>query len=185
MKGLRFLLLGLVICLASGVKAQFYDSANDIYFYLEESRDGKTSTNPYVRIFNFDGRKACELANHSPKDVQSNLKANLDYYGELVETTRYELEYESASYGTRYKNTSTTSTTGMGGETWWWNTTRYYDFSSNRSTLTLKSKTRTETYDFGPMQGINPRESESTTVYRKVDKSYFLNGFFGEGRQRK
>ena len=38
MKAKRLLFLVMAICLASGVKAQFYDSADDIYYYLEYSK---------------------------------------------------------------------------------------------------------------------------------------------------
>lgn len=185
MKSKRFLLLVMAICLASGVKAQFYDSANDIYYYLLESKDGKTASSQDVRIFNFDGRKACELACHSPQIVQKNLKENQDFYGELVETTKYDLEYSSGSSGTRYTKTWTNSTTGMGGETWFHNVSLVYSFSSDRRVLTLYSKTKSQTYDFGYIQGINPSEYECTSIYKKVEQSYFQNGFFGEGRQRK
>ena len=104
MKGLRFLLLGMAICLASGVKAQFNDSADDIYFYVEY-KDGSFVDNGRVLIFNFDGAKAAELTGRFDRlgiwdreatkvnDVKDNLRKSPIYYDEKVETQEYELIY--------------------------------------------------------------------------------------------
>ena len=72
------MLLGLAICLAGGVIAQFYDGPNDIYYYLLESENGKTvsKSNQRVYIFNFDGRKAAML-NLTPIDRHKELKSKI------------------------------------------------------------------------------------------------------------
>lgn len=62
MKAKRLLLLVMAICLASGVKAQFYDEPDDIYYYVSCDGNGQVDDDGYVLIFNFDGNKACELA---------------------------------------------------------------------------------------------------------------------------
>lgn len=80
MKGLRILLLGLAICLASGVKAQIYNS--DVLFYVKESA---SLSNPqtYVRIYRFKNGE-CHYVNKSSakelKTVCDNLKSSNYYY---------------------------------------------------------------------------------------------------------
>lgn len=182
MKLKKVLFLAMAICLASGVKAQFYDGANDIYYYVGYENGSYTNS---VLIFNFDGRKACLLASTGASNVQENLKQNSDFYAERVETTPYDLKYESSSSGTHYVGTKMFCTTGMGGETWWHDITDIYDFSYDRKTLTQTCTRKSNSYDIGYIQNVNPSESTGVTLYKKVDKSYFLNGFFGVGRQRK
>ena len=176
MKGLRFLLLGMAICLASGVKAQFYDSADDIYYYVEECyeyEDTYLEPTPHiglqryksgkikkkvpekgeerVMIFNFDGEKAALLRQGQVPLVKSELKESPTYYEDKVETTDYIWEFESSSYkGTIYKRP---------------NSDFNYTFSSDRSTL-IEEK-YTETAD-GPQR--------LWTTFRRVDKSFFKVG---------
>ena len=81
MKELRFLLLGLVICLASGVKAQIYSS--DVLFYVSESAK---LTNPQttVHIFLFKDGKFYEANGISDiRKVCDNLRDN-DFYFERL-----------------------------------------------------------------------------------------------------
>jgi hypothetical protein len=119
MKELRFLLLSMAICLASGVKAQFYDSADDIYYYVESYTEVEEKTQVYwngmptarwektgkvrkenanegsesVMIFNFDGMKAAELTGYlggeKIYDVKKRMQENPSYYEDKVETTDY------------------------------------------------------------------------------------------------
>lgn len=176
-------MLFMMMCVVYTAKAQFYDSANEIYFY---KADNSENSNAYVLVFNFDGRKAALLEQTTCASIQSNLKNDMDYYGKLVETTDYSLKYESSASGTRYTTEKTYSTTGLWlpGETWWHNTTTNYDFSSSRYTLTVSSKTISQSYEIAQVAGANPSTRESTSTYTKVDKNYFINGFFGKGRQR-
>ena len=176
----------MTICLSNGVKAQFYDSADKICFYILETHNGKSeSNNPTVRIFNFDGRKACELAVHRAKDVQKHLRQNPDYYGELVETTKYSLIYNPDSYTTQYTKKFTTSFTNYTNMTWWHNITEVYDCTSDRKILTLYRTDKYNTYDMGYVKDLNPGVSEDKYIHKEVSKNYLLTGFFGEGRQRK
>lgn len=177
MKGLRFLLLGMAIWLASGMKAQFYDSADDIYYYVEEYyeyeesatrmgpffsietyKTGKTirnkpeGENAWVLIFNFDGLKAALLSSgHYIPTIKSHLKASSSYYEDKVETTDYNWKYVSSSYaGTVYERPNSKET---------------YTFSSDRNTL-IES-------------GYSPIGFESfkhTRQYKRVDKSFFKVG---------
>ena len=91
MKAKRLLLLVMAICLTSGVKAQFYDGPDDIYYYIED----QTSTNDkFVLVFNFDGHKACcwcTLLSY----IKDYLKDNPSHYEDKVETTEYDLLYMS------------------------------------------------------------------------------------------
>lgn len=181
MNKIRFLLLGLAICLAGGVKAQFYDGPDDIYYYLLESENGKTvsKSNQRVYIFNFDGRKAAmlNLRPNSPDeriaDVQANLQRNPDYYAEKVETTKYDMEYKSSSYKTVYEmeHTSRVMDPGlMPGHVWVTHYNDTFEFSSDRNTLTLNRIRK------GHMANGTPTTDTDRLVFKKVDKSYFKVG---------
>ena len=82
MKGLRFLLLGLAICLASGMKAQIYNS--DVLFYVESD---SRLTNPQTRVIIFrfrnGNRQTFEGSEKTLKAVCDNLKRDMDYYETL------------------------------------------------------------------------------------------------------
>ena len=162
MKAKRLMFLVMAICLASGVKAQFYDGPDDIYFYLAETVDGKLeSGNKTVLVFNFDGKKACWWW-ASEKTVKSNLRSNQAFYEEKTETTEYELEFTSSSYGTSYKSYQSNSM--LGNQIW--NT---FDFSSDRQTLTLNRKAHW-------YKAARPFTQETKYVLKRVDKSYFRVG---------
>lgn len=80
MKGLRFLLLGLAICLASGVRAQIYNS--DVLFYVEET---SSLTNPQTSLWIFRFKSGeCYWVNKAVanelKGVCEYLKSNINYY---------------------------------------------------------------------------------------------------------
>lgn len=171
MKAKRLLFLVMAICLASTVKAQFYDSADDIFYYLEDhyeeddfywtyypggipkspqytgKKNIKKSDNPYVLIFNFDGLKAAELTGNSEgssvSDVKSKIANNTSWYEDKVETTDYRIRYNSSSPGVSYKDGSVT-----------------YEFSRDRNTL----------------KRIPSGEHPRIRVYKRVEKSYFKVG---------
>ena len=171
MKAKRLLFLVMAICLASGVKAQFYDSADDIYFYLLESDGGKK--NLYISdilVFNFDGRKACQLGGGDEKIVKKHLKDNPNYYGEKVETSEYDMKYEYTSYGTCYKSEHTDRDINtFSGITIIRRVKSTYIFSPDRNSLSLDIT----------INGTGGGQSQTTTLnlkYKKVDKSYFRVG---------
>lgn len=169
MKGLRFLLLGLAICFTSGVKAQFYDSADDIYYYLmyefetdipyldpwsgqrklrhkvikyDDSKEGDEVLR--VLIFNFDGNKAARLADFSKmSSVKDYLQKSSTYFEDIVETTEYTLKYTSSSSGIVYKDAYYT-----------------YTFSNDRNTLV----------------SIDNNHNYIKRYYKRVDKSFFKIG---------
>ena len=177
MKTKRFLFLVMAICLASGVKAQYYDSADDIYYYVEYE-DGEYKSN--VKVFNFDGRKAC-VWNSSVSSLKSTFKDNPNYYEDKVETTEYELRYRS-------------SNTYMEGEDDDEKSHKKYTFSSDRNTLTLINHVGQQIFHPAPVTpggyGVNgiplppiigmpyftTEWHDEKTIYKKVDKSYFKVG---------
>lgn len=164
MKAKRLLFLVMVICLASGVKAQFYDSADDIYFYVEY-KNGAFVDDGKVRVFNFDGKKAA-LLNHnfydgdgdgpfflSVKKIKNKLKNSPDYFEQLVETTNYDVDYTgtlSYVYKSSYRAFGVAKSF-----------VEKYTFSSSRKELYV------DDLDGG---------FTKKTTYKKVDKSFFRVG---------
>lgn len=161
----------MAICLASGVKAQFYDSADDIYYYVEEYYEhdeykttsfttgyytGRTlkekpeENEAHVLIFNFDGTKAALLAGWGGtkvRHVKTALTNSPSYYDDKIETTEYNVNFiSSSSLGTVYKYSNFT-----------------YTFSADRNTLK-------NVVSFS--DGSHP----TTTVFKRVDKSFFKVG---------
>lgn len=153
MKANRILLLIMAICLANGVKAQFYDSPSDIYFYVTAKDEFKQSgpneitdyyQDPAVVVFNFDGLKAVMWSSHV-STVKKLLRENPNYFEDQEENVEYKLQYVASSgSGTNYKYYSFGS----------WKT---FHFSVDRKVL----------YSRWPWnQGNSCR-------YVRVDKSYF------------
>lgn len=93
MKGLRFLLLGMAICLASEVRAQIYNS-EVLFFYCAENTAGSkfagSLNSPQVSILicKFkNGKVYCprsqssqNLQTYSAWKVRENLNKNMNYY---------------------------------------------------------------------------------------------------------
>ena len=175
MKGFRFLLLVMAICLASGVKAQFYDSADDIYYYVEY-KDGSFVENGRVLIFNFDGAKAAELSGRFDRleiwdregikvnDVKDNMKKNPLYYDEKVETQEYELKYINSN---TYQCKSIRSHQGDFAYI-------NFKFSYDRNTLDFLH----HYWYTDPLSRLNGYYgwSDKKILFKKVDKSFFKVG---------
>lgn len=173
MRNVKILLFGMAICLSNGLKAQFYDSADDIYYYVEEYyeyEESRIENKPFlgpqlvytgkmikkypdpnheiVKIFNFDGNQAAELTNIEHwrvKDIKEILKNNPNCYEEKVETTDYIYKYISSSSGIIYKNTS-------------YENGFIFMFSSDRNKMTMT------------------RKGNGNTYFKRVDKNYFKVG---------
>lgn len=174
MKAKRLLFLVMAIYLASGVKAQFYDGPEDIYYYVCEYNEyeeyqltsmtsgyytGRTIRNKHegnnakALIFNFDGTKAallCYFNATSVSEVKQALAKTPSYYEDKVETTEYKLKYEPSSSGVTYKLPN------------------YYEFTFSSDRNTLKEVWKDSD---GHLK---------TWSYKRVDKS-----FFRVGRSRK
>lgn len=120
MKAKRLLFLVMAICLASGVKAQFYDGPDDIYFYVRIDNPDYIAKD--VEVFNFDGKKACCWGYGTIQQVKDRLKDNPNYFEDAVETEEYKLNYVSSYPLTQYQAT--------------YNVTITYFFSSDRKYCT-------------------------------------------------
>lgn len=169
MKGFRFLLLVMAICLASGVKAQFYDSADDIYYYVECDNNGQIKDNGDVYIFNFDGKKACYW-NYLVSSVKNYLQSNPSYFEEKVETTEYNLKYTS---GNTYRKSD-------GGEAY---EDFYFSYSRGRMTRTnhwlkwIVPQVNAGMYGILPAYGMAYQKwTDDKTNYTQVEKSFFKIG---------
>ena len=160
MKVNRLLFFLMAICLSSVVKAQFYDSADDIYYYVYYDKgDFKPNvqvTGGACTIFNFDGNKGCLLASVRKSWVVDQLNKNPNYFEDAVETKEYTLKFvSSTSYKTVYQSLSP-----YGGSD-----TYTYIFSRDRNSLTI-------IYESSFMGS----KSHVETTYKKVDKSFFKVG---------
>jgi len=164
MKKRRLLFIVMAICLASGVKAQFNDSADDIYYYVECDKDGQIKDNGQVYIFNFDGHKACYW-NYVVSSVKGYLQSNPSYFEEKVETTEYDLKYTS---GNTYRKKD-------GGDAF-----RDFKFSYSRSSMTETrhwEKTEVPYWNGLPAYGMAYKKwVDDITNYKKVEKSFFKIG---------
>lgn len=149
MKAKRLLFLVMAICLASGVKAQFYDGPEDIYFYVLEEYVNDYAHDPSVLIYNFDGRKAVRWAG-TRSAVTKLLAENPNYYEDKEETSEYDLKYVSFhASGTNYE--------------YYFNGSRFVNnFSSDRKHLKCYS-----------WYGYPVKNKEEHMDYIRVDRSYF------------
>ena len=150
MKAKRLLFLVMAICLASGVKAQFYDSADDIYFYYDQNHSNSLYE---VLVLNFDGKKGYWWY-QSVSEVKNKLKENPNYYEDETETADY----------SRVKYASSTATTV---------TYTIYFGSDNLKTewkISRDRKALTE-YKYNKNNQIVEKN-----YYKLVDKSFFKIG---------
>lgn len=124
MNKIRLLCLVMAICFTSGAKAQFYDRADEIYYYklirsysekfrqvvlpngmptLNYEKTGKIEVSDYVddnsevSIWNFDGRKAAQLDRQSLSVTKERMQKSPSYSEDLVETSDYNWKYISDS----------------------------------------------------------------------------------------
>ncbi len=182
MKGFRFLLLVMVICLASGVKAQFYDGPDDIYYYVACGENGESSGEGAVLIFNFDGKKACDLSGYldlktdrigavaappCTSDIKKNIQTNINYYEEKVENTEYSLKYIS---GNIYRGNAYLQATNMMGGLCWRKEIHDFDFNANRNFVVDRIS-----IELGSTNGGTFNSTE-TRYFKRVDKSFFKVG---------
>ena len=80
----------------SSMVAQFYDSEDELYYYLQEG----SFANPNVYVFNFDGEKAVDLvavdkSSNSMIIVKGRIKYNQNYYEDLVFNATYNMKYDA------------------------------------------------------------------------------------------
>lgn len=172
MKELRFLLFGMAICLVSGVKAQFYDGPDDIYYYVRCDKYGQIEENGEAVILNFDGKTACVLAINEDEwqlyppnvnTIKEKLSKNINYLQNRIETGIYDTQYVS---GNTYKRTGKYNydeeLLGYRYGSFEWT----LNFSSDRKTLNMKI--------WSNNQGGVSFNQERT--YKQVDRSFFKVG---------
>ena len=173
MKAKRFLFLVMAICLASGVKAQFYDSADDIYYYIQVDDKGEFKLNYATScfIFNFDGKNACILnyqgndMTYTPNQIKEKLSQNPNYLMDRLETGIYDVSYISKN---RYKKEGKWEMNdrllGYRHGTFSWT----FNFSSDRNQMYLT---------YVSHDAVSTSEPSTYNLkYKRVDKSFFKVG---------
>lgn len=121
------------------MEAQFYDSEDELYFYLIEG----TYANPYVYVFNFDGEKAVDLvsvdkSSNSISIVKSRInEKNQNYYEDLVFNATYNMKYDAnkSDYNTTVYTRYLPPNYGPG-------ILIIYKFSNDRENLTILNNTK-------------------------------------------
>lgn len=94
MKAKNLFFLAIAICIASGVKAQFYD--DEVYYFLQagKSLSDRSAT---IAIVYFKGKNiACEnLAGNNLEKIQKNLKKSSTYYEDHLKEKGRRYTYNS------------------------------------------------------------------------------------------
>ena len=172
MKAKRLLFLVMAICLASGVKAQFYDGPDDIYYYVRVNNNGEFELDYATScfIFNFDGKRACLLnywrddITYSPRKVKEIMSQNPNYLLDRVETGIYDVSYISENTYKKEGKWESNNILGYRHGTFSWT----FNFSSDRNQMYL-------TYvDHDVVSTSEP--STYHLKYKRVDKSFFRVG---------
>lgn len=156
---LFLLIMAIVTMTPLHVNAQFYDSENDICFYVN-SQDPR-----YCIVINFDGNKATYF-NHtyffSVQTVQNKLNEDPDHFEKRVYTANYNMNYTGEFSGVAYHFQEHRN--GIYGL----NTDSYVmEFSNDRNTLNYKCYPQCA----NPSSSIKPSKIES---YKRVPKEYFI-----------
>ena len=169
MKANRLFSLVMAICLASGVKAQFNDSADDIYYYVIETFNGTqiSKETQRVYIFNFDGNRACQLWGSNTEEARRRIRENPNYFNEQIETAEYDLKYTSSSDGVCYTKEYSWDFNGPIGRVHHYGTEKYI-FSYDRNSLIMINDHH--------MTGAHNKDEVTKYTLKKVEKSYFLTG---------
>lgn len=137
----------------AGMYAQFYDEEDMVHFYVQT--DSKTS-NPYVRIFNFDGQKATQIYDGARAQtiVVNNLKKNWEFHENRVFSDKQKLKYNSdKSYGSKVVYTQ--------------NHPSFYSMAPFTSVFTFSSDMSTLVY--------SETSNGKSWHYQEVPKEYFLD----------
>lgn len=158
---MRNLLIVISLIFPLHLSAQYYDSAEDIYFYINES-------NPlYCIVLNFDGEKATYFNHtyqHTKDQVSRLLNSDPQYFESKTNDALYNMSFTSNFDGVAYifhKRRSSNYSDYV-----------YYDsyvmeFSENREYLIYKTFPNKD----NPSGNIKPSKIER---YRRVSKKDFL-----------
>jgi len=175
MKAKRLLFLVVAICLANGVRAQFYDGPDDIYYYVEY-KDGNYVEDGMVWIFNFDGQKGAVLNRDGNtiwptylKTIKDKIRLAPSFYENQIENTEYDLSYKYSAGGTTYQSKP-----------------YIYDVYQSHRGISLKFKSIYEyqfTSDRNTLYSIQINDclsdktsSKSKRMLKRVNKSFFKVG---------
>lgn len=155
---------------ANLASAQFYDSADDIYFYIniEDPR--------YCIVLNFDGKYAT-FFNHTyqyyTSTVSKNLNINSNYFANLTSTAKYRLNYISGFSGVAYLLRETRN--GFYGT---YTDSYLFLFSADREKLYYQCYP----HKYTPSSSNSPSKQE---VYKRVPKEYFISEKVGRSDSNK
>lgn len=155
-----FCLLVVLISTLSGnvAYAQFYDAEDEIYFYVEVSRNGKIEQTPQVVVLNFDGEKATAFGSGgwavscpSVSTVTKYLSSDINYYEKKVFNVKYLLQYrqDKSSYNWTVYNYRQSGSHDY-----------YIHISADRNDMKLII-----------LSHVNPTD---VRIFKRVDKNYFL-----------
>ena len=156
-KSIFFLLVVLISTLSDNVAyAQFYDAEDEIYFYVEVSRNGKIVQNPQSVVFNFDGEKATTFSTGGfypvgISQISQKLSSDINYYEKKVFSVKYLLKYR--------QDMSTSS----------WTVYNYRQ--SNSHDFYIHISTDRNDMKLITLSSVNPTDERS---FKRVDKNYFL-----------
>lgn len=193
MNKIRLLCLVMAICFASGAKAQFYDRADEIYYYVasyDYLAEIRQVTNSYgmrtlqwektgrivkhnieegnktVMVFNFDGKNAADLTVLWNGESVYDVKQNLQ-----KNPSYYEEKVETTEYKWIYSSSSYRGFVQSTEFKW------KSDYAFPMGTIYVKGK---EIRYFSPDREtmIVDRGSDyrSITFFKRVDKSFFKVG---------
>lgn len=204
MKAKRLLFLVMAICLASGVKAQFYDSADDIYYYVEEyseREETKSTQNSYYDAFlgrqiylpTFTTEKTGKILKEETKESDKGVlifnfdgkKAaeltNSGWKGFGISSIKKDLQTSASYYEDKVETTDYDLT---------YSSSSYKDIirgtedewkaHSTSSSWTVYKRGSTTVFIFSPDRSTlilhKPSSNPAIFYYKKVDKSYFKVG---------
>lgn len=202
MKVKRLLFLVMAICLASGVKAQFYDEADDIYYYVEEyseQKEIKSEQNSYYdpilgQRFYMPGFTTTETGKILKKETNESNKGvlifnfdgkraaeltNSGWKGFGISSIKADLQNSPSYYEDKVETTDYDLQ---------YSSSSYKDIvrgtddewkaHSTSSSWTVYKRGSTTAFIFSPDRStlILHKPSSDLYYYKRVDKSYFKLG---------
>lgn len=204
MKAKRLLFLVMAICLANGVKAQFYDSADDIYYYVEEyseSEETKSTQNSYYdpilgqRFYlpGFTTERTGKILKEETKESNKGVLifnfdgkraaelTNSDWKGFGISSIKSDLQNSSSYYEDKVETadydliySSSSFKDIVRGSTSEWKA------HSTSSSWTVYKRGSTTVFIFSPDRSMlilhKPSSNPAIFYYKRVDKSYFKVG---------
>lgn len=140
MKGFRFLLLVMAICLASGVKAQFEDEEK-VYLYIYSERSIENGNTDITKVIFKNHNMYC--SNENVKSIKSNLIKNSSYLDDIEYHINNPKRWSGSKGPRSYNGALSTSssrvvyTDNYNGDAFWGEKgyTKHYAFSKDKKSL--------------------------------------------------